>query len=126
MATIQRRIEKAEKAVGVQAETLPPIVVRLNGGADERFMPQFSEPEEEWVTQRDALQDVKPGELPPVLEVCPFAEYETRHGLEPGTLTGHPLCGKVPFADLLEAATGSAPEQEQEAYEDSDGPREKG
>jgi hypothetical protein len=49
--------------------------------------------------------------LPYIVEANPLTEYETRHGLEPGTLTKHELRGKVPFAELLAQATGRTPVQ---------------
>ncbi len=104
--SIERRIEKAERAVGIEAEpvTIPAITICGDGEADDT-LPQFSEPVSEWVTvarERDvAVQRL----LPQGSIVNPFAEYEARHGLEPGMLAKHELRGKVPFAELLAMAT---------------------
>ena len=49
--------------------------------------------------------------LPQVSIVNLFAEYEARHGLEPGMLAKHQLRGKVLFAELLTAATGRTPDR---------------
>jgi hypothetical protein len=105
--SIERRIAKAEKAVGIQAEpvTIPAIIICVDWSTDDK-LPHFPEPVSEWVTvvrERDiAVQSL----LPQISIANPFAEYEARHGLEPGTLTNRELRGKVPFADLLVAAKG--------------------
>ncbi|MCX5644379.1 MAG: hypothetical protein NTZ17_06800 [Phycisphaerae bacterium] len=109
---IERRIEKAEKAVGIEAEpvTLTVIIISVDWDADET-LPHFPEPVAEWVTLQKAMDEAERTRLPCVFEPNPFAEYEARHGLEPGTLAKHELRGKVPFAELLRATTGRTDEQ---------------
>jgi hypothetical protein len=85
--SIERRIAKAEKAVGIEGQpvTIPAIIICLDWGTD-GTLPHFPEPVSEWVTvvrERDiAVQN----RLPHISVANPFAEYEARHGLEPGPL----------------------------------------
>jgi hypothetical protein len=85
--SIERRIAKAEKAVGIEGEpvTIPAIIICVDWGTD-GTLPHFPEPVSEWVTvvrERDiAVQN----RLPHISVANPFAEYEARHGLEAGTL----------------------------------------
>jgi hypothetical protein len=105
--SIERRIAKAEKVIGIKGEPVlvPAIIICVDWSTDDK-LPGFPEPVSEWATvarERDvAMQNL----LPQVSIANLFAEYEARHGLEPGTLTEHDLRGKVPFAELLAAATG--------------------
>ena len=47
---LKRRIEKAEKATGIEQEDdAPTIVISCECGGED-FIPHFSEPVEEWVT----------------------------------------------------------------------------
>lgn len=112
---IERRIEKAEKAVGIQAEpvTLPAIIISVDWGADDA-LPHFPEPVSEWVTVARERGIAVQNQLPHISVVNPSTEYEARHELEPGTLAKHELCGKVPFAELLATATGRTPNQGEE------------
>ncbi len=109
MSGIARRIEKAERLVGVKEEEPVVIVVRLDFGDT---APCFPEPADEWLTFKKALEDTRRSHQHVCLfETNPWSEYEVRHGLEAGTLTNHELCGKVPFVELLGAAAGRMPDQ---------------
>jgi hypothetical protein len=110
--SIERRIERAEKAVGIEGEpvTVPAVIISVYWGRDDT-LPHFPEPVAEWVTLQKARDEACRARQPCIFEPNPFAEYEARHGLEPGTLAQHPLRGKVPFAELLAAAAGRAPDQ---------------
>jgi hypothetical protein len=112
MNSIERRIEQAERAIGIEGQpvVVPGIIYSLHQGSDEAI-PHFPEPVSEWVTVRRARDEAMQAELPYIVEANPFTEYEARHGLEPGMLAKHQLCGKVPFADLLATATGRTPEE---------------
>jgi len=103
--SIQRRIEKAEKAMGIQAKPVVIPALIISNSYEEGTSPHFPEPVEEWLTLRETVEKSDGQPLPGVLYPDPFAEFEARHGLEPGTLTQHPMCGKVPFAELLTTAT---------------------
>jgi len=103
--SIQRRIERAEKAIGIQDK---PVVIPnpiISNSYDEGTAPHFPEPAEEWLTLRETVETSRRQSVPGVLFPDPFAEYEARNGLEPGILAQHPMCGKVPFAELLTTAT---------------------
>jgi hypothetical protein len=115
MNSIERRIEKAEKAIGIEAEpvTVPVIIISVDWGADDT-LPHFPEPASEWVTVAREWDEAKQNLLPQVSIANPFAEYEARNGLEPGILAKHELRGKVPFAELLATATGRTPNQGEE------------
>jgi len=101
---IERRIERAEELVDVKDE-LPCVFIRRLA-YDEATIPHFPEPVEDWVTFRESYSEAKRTGMP-FLAIAPdpYAEYEARHELEPGTLSKHELCGKVPFEQLLAAAT---------------------
>jgi len=109
---IERRIEKAEKAVGIQAEpvTIPGITICTDWSTDNK-VPHFPEPVSEWLTVTKEREAAVKNRLPQISIANPFAEYEARHGLAPGTLTKHPLRGKVPFDELLAAAMPDEGEQ---------------
>jgi hypothetical protein len=110
---LKQRIEKAEKVVGInQEKDQPVIIVHLEFGSSDR-VPHFPEPVEEWVTVKQKLEESRREQLPCVVINDPVAEYEARHGLEPGTLSNHALRGKASFEKLLAAATGPAPSQPQ-------------
>jgi hypothetical protein len=110
---LKQRIEKAEKAAGIKQEKdQPVIIVYLEFGSSDRI-PHFPEPVEEWVTVKRRMEESRREQLPCVVINDPFAEYEARHGLEPGILSNHALRGKVSFEQLLAAATGPAPSQPQ-------------
>ncbi len=107
MSSIQRRIENAERRMGIRdrEEPIPGIVLFLDHCQD-ATAPHFPEPVQEWATYRAAREEAEQKRAPMVFMADPWCEYEVRHGLEPGTLTEHELCGTVPFAELLAAATG--------------------
>lgn len=109
---IERRIQKAERAVGIEGEpvNVPSITICMDWSTDET-VPHFPEPVEGWVTRKAAFKQVEGTLLPRIFIADPWSEYEARHGLEPGTLTSHELRGKVPFTELLAAATGRMPDQ---------------
>ena len=113
MNSLERRIERAERFAGVKEESRPVIVVRLEYGSDDT-LPHFPEPVEQWVTWKRAMADAEQASLPCIFIANPWSEYEAQHGLEPGTLAKHELCGKVPFAELLTAATGRTPDRGEE------------
>jgi len=102
--SIESRIRKAEELVGVEARPLPVIIIWPP--PDDVTMPHFPEPGEQWTTLQRALDEARRARVPCLFVADPYKEYEARHGLEPGTLSKHELCGKVPFAALLEQATG--------------------
>jgi hypothetical protein len=106
--SIERRIQKAERTVGIH--TKPAVIPGLImcRPYKEGVAPHFPEPADEWLTLRETVENSRRQLLPCILWPAPFAEYEVRYGLEPGTLANHPLCGKVPFAELLASATGQA------------------
>jgi hypothetical protein len=80
------------------------IIIHVEfGGGD--LIPHFPEPIEEWVTLRRNIEESREKDLPCIIIENSFAEYEARHGLPPGMLSEHKLCGKVPFVELLSAAT---------------------
>ncbi len=112
--SIKQRIERAEKAVGIggkRANAPTIIFFATNCGRDDT-MPHFPEPVEQWVTVKEtATGETEQTSLPRILFADPWLEYETRHGLKPGTLSQHELRGKVPFAELLAAATGQTQSQ---------------
>lgn len=114
MSTLQRRIERAERTVGVESgpSLVPALSILFDWGGDDT-VPHFPEPVEEWVTRRRALEQAERARLPYIFIADPYAEYEARHGLEPGTLAKHELRGKVPFAELLAAAGCAADQGEQ-------------
>ena len=112
MNNIERRIVQAERAVGIEGK--PALVPGIIFCPDESFhesFPHFPEPVSEWVTVRRARDQAERTGLPCIIQADPCTEYEARHGLEPGTLSRHELRGKVPFAELLAAATGRTPDQ---------------
>lgn len=112
MSSIERRIERAEEAVGIQGKpvVVPGIILCLDQDCDDT-VPHSPEPLSEWVTVQGARDLAERTELPYIIQANSFAEYEARHGLEPGTLTKHELRGKVSFVELLAAATGRTPDQ---------------
>ena len=100
--TIQTRLKKLEGKLGVKEEEPAILIIEL--AHDEATVPHFSEPVEQWLAHHDAYAQAKRTGLPfIVVEPDPIAEYELRHELEPGTLSEHELCGKVPFDELLKA-----------------------
>jgi len=101
---IERRIERAERYVGVKEEDQPAIIISVEYGDDDT-LPHFPEPIGQWATLRKARDESRRARVPCVFIPDPYAEYELRHGLEPGTLANHELRGRVPFDRLLEAAT---------------------
>ena len=57
---LKRRIEKAEKATGIEQEDdVPTIVISCECGGED-FIPHFSEPVEEWVTLRGPRRALAP------------------------------------------------------------------
>ncbi len=110
MSDIERRIERAERAVGIEEENRPVNIVRVEYGSDDTF-PRFPEPVEQWVTLQRAIDESQRRRVPCVFITDPFTEYELHHGLQPGTLAKHELRGKVPFAEQLAAATRRTPDQ---------------
>ena len=109
---IERRIERAEKAIEIEAGpvTVPAIIICKHWSPDDK-VPHFPEPVSEWLTVTKEREAAVRDRLPQLSIANPFAEYEARHGLEPGTLTKHPLCDKVPFDELLAAAVLDQGEQ---------------
>jgi hypothetical protein len=107
MSSIQRRIENAERRMGIRdrEEPIPGIVFFMDYCQD-TTAPHLPEPVEEWATLRAAQEEAKQKRVPMIFMADPWREYEVRHGLEPGTLTEHEFRGKAPFAELLAAATG--------------------
>jgi len=101
---LENRIRKAEELVGVEGRTVPVLIIWPPH--DDVTMPHFPEPDERWITEQRALDEARRARVPCLFVADPYKEYEARHGLEPGTLSKHELCGKVPFAELLEKATG--------------------
>jgi len=112
VSSIERRIEHAERAVGIEGKpvVIPGIILCWDRGFDEAI-PHFPEAVSEWVTVQRARDQAEQTELLYIVEANPFTEYEARHGLEPGTPAKHELRGKAPFAELLAAATGRTPGQ---------------
>jgi len=109
MTNIERRIEKAERFVGVKEEEPAVVILGLEFG---EMVPHFPEPADEWLTFKKALEETRRlRQCALIFQANPWHEYEARHGLEPGTLANHELCGKVPFAELLAVATGRRPDQ---------------
>lgn len=109
MNSIERRIEKAERFVGVKEEEPAVVILGLDFG---EMVPHFPEPADEWLTFKKALEETRRlCQCALIFEANPWSEYEARHGLEPGTLAKHELCGKVPLAALLAAATAQTPDQ---------------
>jgi hypothetical protein len=110
--SIERRIERAERVIGIEGERaiVPTITVVFDYGDDDA-VPHFPEPVEEWVTRRRAKEEAERTSLPCIFFANPWSEYEARQRLEAGTLAKHELCGKVPFAELLAAATGRMADQ---------------
>jgi hypothetical protein len=107
--SIERRIERAERSAGVKEEEPVVLVLGLEFG---EMAPQFPEPTHEWLTFKKALEEThRLRQCALIFQANPWSEYEARHGLEPGTLAKHELCGKVPFVELLAAATGHTPDQ---------------
>jgi len=90
--------------------TIPAIIICTDWSPDDK-VPHFPEPVSEWLTVTEEREAAVKNRLPQVSIANPFAEYEARHGLEPGTLTKHPLHGKVPFNELLAAAAPDQGEQ---------------
>lgn len=109
---IERRIEKAA-GIEREPEMVPVLIIGEDESADET-LPPYLGPVGKWMTLRTSLEEARQLRQPCVFVGDPFAEYEARHGLTPGTLTEHELRGKVPFAELLAVAAGQAPEQEGE------------
>lgn len=111
MNSIERRIERAERAVGVTNSPIvvPVLTIVSDTGGDEA-VPHFSEPVQKWVTRRRAFEEAERAQLPCIFIADPYSEYEARHGLEPGTLVRHELRGNVAFVELL-AAVGYVPDQ---------------
>jgi hypothetical protein len=105
---LRQRIQKAEKATGIDhEEALPKMVISCEYGRED-FLPHFPEPIEEWVTLKAQVEHSRRHHLPIIILPDPFAEYEARYGLESGTLGKHALHGKVSFAELLALATGQS------------------
>ena len=97
---LENRVRKLEDRLGVREDRLPaPPIVVIRRPYDDANIPHFPEPIEQWETFR---QRYRTGMLL-MFQPDPFAEYELRHELEPGTLTEHPECAKVPFEELLQA-----------------------
>ena len=102
---LKQRVEQAEKAVGVDHENVQLALIIRREFGDDDTVPHFPEPIEEWATLKAEIEQSQRRQVPCVFVEDPFAEYEARHGLEPGVISKHPLCGKVPFQELLAAAT---------------------
>lgn len=113
MSSIERRIERAERVVGVKDEEPIVFVLSLDFG---ETAPHFAEPTAKWLTFKRAMAEMRQAhEHACIFQTNPWEEYEARHGLEPGMLAKHELRGKVPFAELLAAATGQNPDQGEQA-----------
>ncbi len=114
MTSIQRRIEDAEKRMGIhdREEPVPRMVVFLDYCQD-ITAPHLPEPVKEWATYRAAQEESDQKRVPMTFFADPWREYEARHALEPGTLAKHELCGKVPFSELLTAAVCGPDQGEQ-------------
>jgi hypothetical protein len=84
---IERRIVKAEKAVGIEGEpvTIPAIIICTDWSPDDTI-PHFPEPVSKWVTVARERDVAVKNLLPQISIANPFAEHEVRHGLAPGTL----------------------------------------
>jgi hypothetical protein len=109
MNSIERRIERAERFAGVKEDELVVLILRLDSGDT---VSHFPEPAAEWLMFKRALEETRRlHQHVCIFQTNPWSEYKARHGLEPGTLAKHELCGKVPFAELLAAATGHTPDQ---------------
>jgi hypothetical protein len=110
--SIEQRIRNAERRAGIETKgtVIPAITVQLDYG-DGDTVPHFLGPVDQWVTRKRAVEEAEQRLLPCIFFANPWSEYEARHGLEPGTLAKHELCGKVPFAELLTAATGRTVDQ---------------
>jgi hypothetical protein len=104
MKNIERRVRKAEDLVGIDDKDVPVMIICLEHGD---AAPRFDDPVEEWLIYGKAYAEARRTGAPfIVVEPDPWNEYEMRHGLEPGTLSKHPLKGEVPFEELLAQATG--------------------
>jgi hypothetical protein len=109
MNSIERRIERAERSVGVKEEAPMVLILGLDFGGT---APRFPEPASEWLTFKTALEETRRlHQHVCIFQTNPWSEYEARQRLEAGTLAKHELCGKVPFARLLATATGRTPEE---------------
>jgi hypothetical protein len=105
--SIETRVRKIEAMLGVKKDE-EPLVAIICISHDEAHIPHFPEPVQEWVTFQAAYAEAKRARQPCLTFMPdPYAEYEARHGLEPGRLTGHPMKGQVPFAELLEPVTAT-------------------
>lgn len=111
--TIESRLRRVEGLAGIEDRPLPALVIRPP--YEQATIPHFPESPEPWITELRALDEARRTRTPCIFVADPYKEYEARHGLEPGTLSKHELCGKVPFAELLGKATGQpqAPDETQ-------------
>jgi hypothetical protein len=104
MSNIRRRIDQVEKALGLEGSpvVIPILSIALAPKApDDDTVPRFPEPVEMWASYRSAVEQSVRSRMPCLFIANPFREYEVRHKLPEGSLSTHPLAGKVSFETLL-------------------------
>ena len=122
--TIRTRLKKLEDRLDVNREkTITLIITHPTPYCNEPAL-CFLEPVKEWLTCRDAVEEGRRTGRPVMLIPDPLAEFEVRHGLQPGTLTEHPQRQTISFSELLALAGGeellntpAAGRQRMESYE---------
>jgi len=111
MSSLERRIEKVEGLLDIDDKDIVVVVIQMEHGD---MAPRFEEPITDWLIYRKEYADARRTGTP-FMVIAPdaWAEYEARNGLEPGTLSDHPLKGKVPFEELLAVTAKQADDKGQ-------------
>lgn len=109
MNNLSRRLDRCEELLNIGPRRRV-IHMKIRLSYAEGTAPDISEPCEQWLTYKTALEEaVEKGDRTGIeilhFEADPFREYEVRHGLPDGILRKNELKGKVPFAELLAKAT---------------------
>jgi hypothetical protein len=73
---IERRIQRAEKLIGIEEEERPTLNLCLPDGDD--TVPHFPEPVTDWVTLQRAKNEARRQHVPCLFIADPHAEYEAR------------------------------------------------
>jgi len=112
MRSISRRLEGIEKQLNIGREKeVIHLIIRLT--SQDGTAPDISEPYEDWITYKAAVEKAVESGKETGLEILlfdvdPFREYEARNNLPEGIITEHRLRGKIPFDELLERAIKSS------------------
>ena len=109
MNSLSRRLGRCEERLNVGPRRRV-IHIKAHRLYAKGTAPDISEPCEQWLTYKTALEEaVEKGDRTGIeilhFKADPFREYEVRNGLPDGILSKHELKGQIPFQELLTKAT---------------------